>query len=380
MKDWIFILSALSLFCPALSGAINDSLLFKGQLSAWTNINPDNEFPIYAGARYIPDLNYSIQLSNDKLIDFEASVNLNGSAGFHPFDTTHADDQLKPYRLWARYSADQFEVRLGLQKINFGSASMLRPLMWFDKVDPRDPLKLTDGVWGLLCRYYFLNNANLWFWSLYGNAEPKTWEIAKTNQQYPELGGRFQTPVPKGEAAITYHFRIADTRGLDTSITVLSDVPENRIGFDGKWDLGIGVWTEGTWINKSRNTGAYTNQEIFNVGTDYTFGIGNGLYGVCEHLLVSYDNVPFAFTHPISFTAISLSYPVGIFNNLSAIVYYDWTNNALYNFVNWKRDFNKVTLYFMAFLNPEKYQIPLQGNSENLSAGKGIQLMVVFNH
>ena len=93
---------------------------------------------------------------------------------------------------------------------------MLRPLMWFDKIDPRDPLQLTDGVWGLLARYYFLNNANIWLWGLYGNEKPKTWEIGKTNQHYPEFGGRFQSPVPKGEAAVSYHFRMADTRGLDS--------------------------------------------------------------------------------------------------------------------------------------------------------------------
>jgi hypothetical protein len=366
---------------PFMKGALNDSVLFKGQLSSWTLFNPDIKLPVYAGARYIPDLNYSIKLRHDQLIDFEASVNLNGSIGTHPFDTLHTMGQLKLYRLWARYSTDQLEIRLGLQKINFGSASMLRPLMWFDKVDPRDPLQLTDGVWALLGRYYFLNNANLWIWCLYGNEEPKTWEIAKTNQKYPEMGGRFQTPVPKGEAAISYHFRMADTHGLDTSFTAFSEVPENRIGIDGKWDLGIGLWIEGSWINKSRNNGSFTNQEIFNLGTDYTFGIGNGLYMQCEQLLVSYDESPFAFMHPISFTGISMSYPVGMFNSLSAIVYYDWTNDALYNFVNWKRDFNKFTFYLMAFLNPIKYQIPLQGTtSENLFAGKGIQLMLVFNH
>lgn len=34
--------------------------------------------------------------------------------------------------------------------------------MRFDQVDPRDPLKLTDGVRGLLGRYCFLNNADIW--------------------------------------------------------------------------------------------------------------------------------------------------------------------------------------------------------------------------
>ncbi|MBN2274896.1 MAG: hypothetical protein JXK95_11220, partial [Bacteroidales bacterium] len=141
-------------------GMAQDSLQFKGQMSAWALYNPGNTLPIYLGGRYIPQLNYSIQLPKKGKIDFEASANINGMAGFHPFDTGNTDGKIKPYRLWARYSTRQFELRLGLQKINFGSASMLRPLMWFDKLDPRDPLQLTDGVWGLLARYYFLNNAN----------------------------------------------------------------------------------------------------------------------------------------------------------------------------------------------------------------------------
>jgi len=56
--------------------------------------------------------------------------------------------------MWIRLSTKQFELRAGLQKINFGSATLLRPLMWFDKIDPRDPLQLTDGVYALLARYY----------------------------------------------------------------------------------------------------------------------------------------------------------------------------------------------------------------------------------
>ena len=67
---------------------------------------------------------------------------------------------------------NKLHIEPGLQKINFGSATMLRPLMWFDQVDPRDPLQLTDGVWGVLGRYYFLNNANIWLWGLYGNKNP----------------------------------------------------------------------------------------------------------------------------------------------------------------------------------------------------------------
>jgi len=110
----------------------------------------------------------------------------------------------KPYRFWARYSAKQVELRIGLQKINFGSASMLRPLMWFDQVDPRDPLMLTDGVWGILGRYYFLNNANIWLWGLYGNDNRKGWEIFNSQKTIPEFGGRLQIPVPKGESGFSF--------------------------------------------------------------------------------------------------------------------------------------------------------------------------------
>lgn len=357
-----------------------DSLSFKGQISTWMLYNGGNELPVYLGGRYIPQLNYNLALKNDHKIDFEASVNINGSVGFNPFDSLRSDGQLKPYRLWARYSSRQFEVRLGLQRINFGSASLLRPLMWFDQVDPRDPLKLTDGVWGALGRYYFLNNANIWLWCLYGNKEPKGWELAGTNSNYPELGGRIQLPVPAGEAALSYHYRIADTRNLDGIVPQFSEVHENRIGFDFKLDLVVGLWFEGTWITNNKELGLFTNQEIFNAGIDYTFGIGNGLYVVCEQLLASNDKEAFNFQNTSSFSLLSLSYPVGLFDNISGIVYYDWKNNNSYNFLNWQKQFNNITFYLMGYWNPEKYNIPAQGSGQNLFAGKGIQIMLVLNH
>lgn len=363
-----------------MEGIAQDTLTFKGQLSAWGNYGADNKLTVWSGGRYIPILNYSIKWPGGKLIDFEGSANMNGSVGIQPFDSVHSDGTIKPYRAWVRYSASQFEIRLGLQKINFGSATMLRPLMWFDQLDPRDPLQLTDGVWGLLGRYYFLNNANIWLWSLYGNDKPRTWEIGKSSNKVPEIGGRFQTPVPKGEVAISYHFRDADTRELGNSIPSYARVSENRFGIDGKWDLGVGLWFEGSWINKSKNLGMYTNQEILNCGTDYTFGIGNGLNVVFEHLLVSYDEKAFKFSNTVSFSGTSLSYPLGMIDNVSAIIYYDWTNNNSYNFLNWKRQYNKISFYLMAYWNPKNYNLPQQSGSGNLFAGRGIQIMLVYNH
>jgi hypothetical protein len=145
----------LLMFSFAILSNAQDTLIFKGQLSAYTHYNPTNELQLWTGGRYIPQLNYIINLPQKNLIDFEASANIYGNVGMEPFSQFETDGNLKPYRAWARYSGKQFELRMGLQKINFGSAMMLRPLMWFDQVDPRDPLQLTDGVWGLLGKVLF---------------------------------------------------------------------------------------------------------------------------------------------------------------------------------------------------------------------------------
>jgi len=125
--------------------------------------------------------------------------------------------------------------------------------MWFDRIDPRDPLQLTDGVYGILMRDYFLNNANIWIWGLYGNKNTKGWEFLSTKARSVEFGGRFQHPVGNGEMALTYHHRQIDPNqslpGLD--MANVSSVPENRFTLDGKWDIGIGFWFEGTLTHQN---------------------------------------------------------------------------------------------------------------------------------
>ena len=360
--------------------AISDSLFFNGQLSVYANYNQNNSLPLFVGGRYIPTLHYNIKLPNEKLIDFEVSANILGTFASNPFDTSHVDKNISAYRAWARYSTSQLEIRIGLQKINFGSASMLRPLMWFDQIDPRDPLKLTNGVWGLLGRYYFLNNANIWLWCLYGNDKQRSWDIGATNKNIPELGGRFQFPITKGELGLSYHHRKVDTRGYGENVPAFSQIPENRIGIDGKWDLGVGLWFENTWTNKSKNIGVLTNQEIQNIGIDNNFDIGNGLNLIFEQLFVSTGERAFYFTNNILFSALSLSYPLSLVDNINAIVYFDEDNKTAYNFVNWNHQFKNITFYLMAYWNPKTYLLPQQGDAGNLFSGQGLQIMFVYNH
>ncbi len=383
MKSFRITILFFSCLLPINLSAQTDSarsFRYSGQLSAWGQYAPDIELEGWLGARYIPQLDYKIPLAHKRLIDFEVSANIFGDMGFSPFDSISTDGKIKPYRVWARYSTDRMELRLGLQKINFGSAQMFRPLMWFDRMDPRDPLQLADGVWGLLFRYYFQNNANIWVWGLYGNDDPKGWEVIGTSNHYPEGGGRVQLPVPRGEAALSYHFRVADASDLGAYLPAASNaVGENRIGFDMKLDVVVGVWAEASWTHLNKNIDILTNQEMITLGTDYTIGIGNGLAATFEQLVYSNDRHAFGFANTTTFSGLSLSYPIGLFDNLSTMVYYDWTNQNLYNFINWQKQLNHITFYVMAYWNPKTYNIPTQTGSDRFT-GKGIQLILVWNH
>jgi hypothetical protein len=187
-------------------------------------------------------------------------------------------------------------------------------------------------------------------------------------------------PVPGGEAAFSYHHRIADSRNSGLPVPEYEKVGENRFGLDAKWDLTVGLWFEGSWSTKNKDLDILTNELVMNAGVDYTFAAGRGLYTVFEQLLVSADEEPFTFSNTTNFSLISVSYPVGMFDKLSTFIYYDWTNNNFYNFINWQKQFDKLVLYLMGYWNPDTFLLPSQAGPENLFAGKGIQVMLVLNH
>jgi len=352
---------------------------FDGQISLISSFSSDNELNSFIGTRYIPELSYKIPIDSLQYIDFEASINLSASTLFHPFDTTNTDANINPYRLWARYVGKQYEVRVGLQKIDFGSATLLRPIQWFNQIDPRDPLQLTNGVYGALGRYYFQNNTNIWLWVLYGNEKSRGFDAIQTNKKIPEVGGRFQCPIPKGEIALSYHHRTANS----THISYLPQhekISENRIGIDGKWDVTVGLWFEATHSHKAKNIGQLTNQTLLNIGTDYTFGIGNGINIIAEHLLISFDEKAFNFQSPNNISAITLSYPLGFFDKISSVFYYNWTGKSFTAFLNYEHQFKKIIGYLMLYYNPAIQQGIQQNDFVNNFVGPGIRLMLVYDH
>jgi len=276
------------------------------------------------------------------------------------------------------------EFRAGLQKINFGSAQMLRPLMWFDKMDPRDPLQMTDGVWGGLFRYYFKNNTNIWLWGLTKNNDTKGMEIIPTAGKIsPEAGGRVQFPIKRGETAFSYHTRQVDLNWLLPYPTDLTY--EHRFGFDVRADVVLGLWLETTWTYLTDNfiilpdDISFKNQLITTIGADYTFDIGNGLGITFEHMFYSLGNKVSDFDNSVNFTALNFNYPVSLFGNANAILYYDWKNSGLYSFASFNYQINNITLYLMGYLNPKINALPMQSGAMRFT-GKGLQVMVVWNY
>ncbi len=366
----------------------SQTLDFQGLLSGWGAVSAEKSTPSQLGFRWLPAFSLKKTIRGESLLDAELSLNAWATADVHSSEDIRSRGRIKLYRVQARFSSPRLEARLGLQKISLGSAAFLRPLMWFDRLDPRDPLQLTDGVSGLLLRAYFLNNANIWLWGLYGNEDPKGWETLSTAPKRPEFGGRVQTPLGKGELAFSFHHRRAKIEAQPRVI------PENRYGLDGKWDLGVGVWFEASFIPQEDESLLCPRQRALTIGLDYTFDIGNGLHVLGEYFeLTSGKSRGAAADESVAgssdttrrdtfrFAAISLSYSLGLVDNLSGIVYYDRENRDAYTFFRWQRTYDRWNFHLMAFWNPERFRIyRTEETDANLLAGKGIQVMVVFHY
>jgi len=155
----------------------------RGEAATSLTANDVEPRSLHIAVRYVPELKVAVHLDATRQFTALASLDATWQSSVVSFENATSESEVEIYRMWGRYAASRFEARLGRQKLSFGAATLLRPLMWFDSIDPRDPLKITDGVDAVLVRYFLLNNANLWLWGIYGSDEPKGWEVAPTAQE-----------------------------------------------------------------------------------------------------------------------------------------------------------------------------------------------------
>jgi len=355
---------------------------WRGQVSGWLTVNDGNSPNKQLGVRYIPEFSGNWSAGDEWRFDVNIAFNGYARADFGKLDDADTDGELDAYRLWVRASSSQLELRLGLQKINFGSATLLRPLMWFDRIDPRDPLQLTDGVYGFLARYYNVNNANVWFWVLLGNDDPKGREVFGSVEDEPEYGGRVQLPVPSGELALSYHHR-----SFQVSVGPMIDMPEflltvgeDRFALDGKWDVVVGAWFETDFTHYDNRFLPYSWQRAVNVGIDYTFGVGNGITATTEYFGVRLADGFWSNGDGVDMSALSLMYPWDLVNNVSTVVYYNWDSEDWYRLVDWQQLYDNWNIHVIGYWNPDQYSITELTTGAGAYSGTGLQLLLVYNH
>ncbi len=340
---------------------------FKGQAALWGMTHGFRFEQGQVGVRYLPEM--TVRRPGSPAVAVEVSANVNAVGTTQP---SGGDVSARLYRAALRVAGDRWEMGAGLQKIAFGSALLLRPLMWFDSLDPRDPMHLTDGVTGLTGRYVFQDNTNIQIWALMGKNERRGFELTPSAQGSGEFGGRLQRPVPRGELALSVH-----RRKLGPSAA--PRIAENRFAADGKWDLGFGLWFEAALIRPEKTFALIGEQRLLSVGVDYTFGIGNGLHLSAERLTSSAE-----FSTTVSrgrFFAVQADYPLSIWDQLFALLFIDEVSSDLFQFYSWQRSYDRALFRISVFGVPRQAALPFTG-SEGARAflGNGVQLMIILNH
>lgn len=350
---------------------------FRGQFSGWSTLTSGSEQKTAwdTGMRYLPEIYWNVYSNQVLSFDADLSGNMYGSA------RSESTGTVEPYRAWFRVATHRFESRIGLQRIDFGPAKLLRALMWFDRRDPRDPLQLTDGVWGVRMRYDFDNLASLWTWGLYGQNHTKGLEFAPSKDRSLEYGGRLQYPAGPGEIGVTYHRRSVDAYAAEPALAPnRHPVTENRFALDGVWDVGVGLWFESALVQADYAVNTFDWQSFLTVGSDYTFAVGNGLHLLGEHMVYTMSDVPFDFGQKVQISGLMLSYPLNMLDQIALYSVVTWDPQVAFHYLSWQRTYDRWIIYVSVFGRTGASPVSLLNQPLATLGDKGIQLMVIFNH
>ncbi|MDZ4122353.1 MAG: hypothetical protein U1C33_08010, partial [Candidatus Cloacimonadaceae bacterium] len=268
---------------------------------------------------WTPEFSLSVPLSASYLLQAEYSMQARASSTWQD-SQQEGSISMKSYRYWVRFSSSHSELRAGLQRLSFGTAQVLRPLQWFDQINPTDINEETKGVPALLARHYFENNAGLWAWGILSNGRIKGNEYLPSQDNSLEFGGRISYPLGNQEIGLGYHHRkLEQDIAADTST-------EHRLGLDFRTDWVFGLWMESS-ISHFTKTNALPNANSVSttLGVDYTFDWGNGIYVLCENMLSHRGSGSLASLHARdALAALMVDYPLGLLDKLSLLNIYDY--------------------------------------------------------
>ena len=353
----------------------------RGQLTSSTNLHNDpidgiTEIDQRVG--YIPTLSIYPEHKFLNNLDFEAAFNLQANfEGLFGADEGNNYHDRDIHRLWARYSTENIELRYGIQKIAFGPGLILRPLRWFDSLDEKDPTGQTEGVTAVRLKYFGGKGITYWGWMIH----PEDRDISSR-------GGRIEIPiVGLGDLGASYHHRPAY---LLNKIPPRSGIPlvyvtssEDRYSLDFRADVVVGLWSEVLMSKSSQDKfGAPFDRNMYMIGGDYTFPIGNGVYFLAEHMINQIKPKAVLNDVQTEFSAIMVNYPLGVFDNITLITEYDWKGERRFNFIKYSRIYDNFDFNLILGFNPErdyfsKEELELSGFT---LFGNNIQLIIIYNH
>ena len=367
MRNIFFIL----LFLIEPNTVSSQPVSVKGQLwaSGLTGNDPSadrSSFESQLG--YIPTLSLLRDIDKNSFMDLEWGYRL---------ERMYSGDSLiynaeKPYRLWARYSGERVEARIGLQKVSFGPAMILRTLAWFDTIDPKDPTGQTDGVESFRLRVFPTNSLAIWGWTM--NSEQDTLSY----------GGRAEVSNGLGEWGLTYHWDPSKAPQLVGQFPVLIGGPHQRAAIDYRFDGYLGFWFEGAaFFGEDQHNVIMDRYLLLTLGADHTIPIGPGLLIMSETMRIQGWSSNDTDNSEQTYTAFMASLPINMLNQLMLITQVDWDNERIYNYLRWSITFDHLSFNFLLSINPKRdeYNISQEYLPKTVAGfGTGLQFMLIFNH
>ncbi len=330
------------IYVQCLSILYGLSGFYNGQLWSDTDINSK-----LSNVGYIPTFSFEKNIIDNKLLDFEFSRKF-----IYDFKTKNfLNDN---YRSWIRYSDDNMDVRLGLQKISFGNSIILRPLNWFDSIDFRNTSGQTDGLNALRIQFFPNLTQSIWLWCV--------------EEDNISCGGRFEFFNKYGSFGVTYHYDVNnDNHEIFQVPRIIDNQPAFEgpgIGLDYRYDGNIGLWFDSTII--LFNDIDDSSLTIATLGGDYTIPIYNGLLLMIETMNLSIK-LEDGYKLNQNTTAFMSSTPIGLLNDFMFISIIDWESKDKFNFIRWSTNFDYLSLSCMLSINPK----PLEDS---------FKIMLIYNH
>ncbi|GAB4331237.1 MAG: hypothetical protein Kow0037_07660 [Calditrichia bacterium] len=358
----------LVLFCGIISEVFAFELTWAGMFNGSVLSRQSTSAELQM--RYFPKLSLVEKVNTNTTIDLYLEPQLKTRLFFNKqWLGVKENTILDEYRGWLRYSRPQWELRAGLQKINFGPARLLRSQQWFDQIDPRDPLSLSKGVYALLFRYYQLNNWNYWVWSVW-QKDSGFYPLLKQQKNKMEWGGRVEGPWLHGMWGLT----------ADSKPVVIEKIPVqlHRMALDAYYDWHLGYWVE--VVAHQWDTGTNWYQSRWTLGMDYTLPFQNGIYLSLEMMGYSRAENSLNFKNENIYYALQANWPFNLFNSLSIMSFLDWKTGEAYYTITLTHRRQNVELHILGLYSSRKAQLPEFTSGEIGLGGKALMMLFVFYH